>query len=96
MLLYNKGEYTRKQIMIKNRVADLTIDEFRAMMREEFHTLIRQTVHEVLEEFMSDEEPDEGLEFKPEIAERLSKFISERPDGESVDDILKELGIHER
>jgi hypothetical protein len=81
--------------MIPNRVADLTIDEFRAMMREELHSLIRQTVRETLQEIISEDDADDWLEFRPEIAERLSKFISEQPTGEGVDDILKELGIHE-
>ncbi len=72
--------------MIKNRVADLTIDEFRAMMREEFRMLIRQTVRETLQEVIGKGDSDEGSEFKPEIAERLRRFMSKQPVGEPLKD----------
>jgi len=81
--------------MMVNRVADLTIDEFREMMREEMQTLIRQTVREVLEEVMSDEDSDEGLEFKPEIAERLQTYLAEKPKGRPAQEVMKDLGLLE-
>jgi hypothetical protein len=73
--------------MTASRVADLTIEEFRAVVREEMRGLIRETVQQVLE----DADLDAELEFKPEIARRLRKFLDEEPEGEPIDDLLNEL-----
>jgi hypothetical protein len=81
--------------MITNRVGDLTVDELRAMLREEMRALIRETVQEVLEEVISSDDPDTGLEFKPEIAEQLQEYLSDRPRGRSAQDVMKDLGLLE-
>ncbi len=65
------------------RVADLTVDELRA--------LIRETVREVLSEL--DDEQD--LEFTPEFAERLRAYIQEKPQGRPLDEVARELGFDE-
>jgi len=77
------------------KLSELTVGEFRALIRAEIHDLAREAVYEVWEEIKSGVDPDEGLEFKPEVAERLRKFMEEQPDGEPIDDILSELGMQE-
>jgi hypothetical protein len=69
--------------MAANRVADLTIEEFRA--------LIRETVEEVLVDLMEDYDPDEGLEFRPEVADYLRTALKERKRGTPLRDVIKEL-----
>lgn len=58
------------------------------------YALIRETVHEVLEEIVEDESADDNLKFRPDVAEQLHAFLREQPDGEPVDDILSELGLN--
>ena len=71
--------------MAAERVADLTVDEFKA--------LIRQTVYEVLDEFYEDDDPDAGLEFKPEVAAYLREaMIAKRP-GIPAEEVARRLGI---
>lgn len=83
--------------MAGNRVTDLTMDELRKelclLMREEMRVLVRETVHEVLEELTEDDDADDKLKFRPEVAEQLRTFLREQPDGEAVEDILSELGL---
>jgi hypothetical protein len=72
--------------MIHSKVSDLTIDEFRA--------LIRQTVREVLTEMASD--PDEGLELQEEIEQVLNRSMKSVRDGGvtySAEDVAKRLGL---
>ncbi len=71
--------------MNSNRVADMTIDELRA--------LIRETVRDVIEE-MTDDDPDVGLEFKPEVAERLQIALQEKRRGTPLADVIHELGLN--
>ena len=47
------------------KVADLTIDEFRA--------LVREIVAEVVEELI---DPDEGLEVRPEFIEEMERRLA--------------------
>lgn len=72
--------------MAAERVADLTIDEFKA--------LIRQTIYEVLEEFYEDDDdPNAGLELKPEVAAYLREaMIADRP-GIPAEEVARRLGI---
>ncbi len=69
--------------MAANRVADLTIDEFRA--------LIRETVEEVMADLMDDYDPDEDLKFRPEVAEYLRNALKERKRGTPLKDVIEEL-----
>lgn len=78
--------------MASNRVADLTVDELRMLMREEMRGLIRETVQEVLDE-MSEEDPDAGLKFRPEIEAELEEYMREKPKGRPAHEIMKELGL---
>ena len=72
--------------MLTNRVSDLTIDEFRA--------LIREIVQQTLVEMMSD--PDDGLELQEGIEKSLRQSIKAIRDGGTtyeVEDAAKKLGL---
>jgi hypothetical protein len=71
-----------------DRVADMTKDELRS--------LIRETFEELLWEYEQEFDPDEGLEFKPEIAKRLRAALQQRPRrGTPADEVKRELGLEE-
>jgi hypothetical protein len=73
--------------MAENTIQDMTRSELRA--------LIREVLIEVLEEVGGQpSDPDEGLAFRPEIAERLRVFLRDKPQGEPVEDIARELGLN--
>jgi hypothetical protein len=78
----------------EKRLADLTVGEFDALM-----DLMMQKMLEKIEELFFDLEqqlpdPDEGLEFKPEVAERLRAFLKEEnPRGTPLEDVVRELGL---
>lgn len=81
-------------MMSANRVGDLTLDELRQLLREEFRSLIREAIDEAMEVTVDDDDFDDNTNFKPEVAEQLRRFLREQPDGEPVDDILDELGLN--
>jgi hypothetical protein len=58
------------------------------------HALVGEVVREVLAELSDDTDPDAGLEFKPEVAEYLRRFLGERPEGISVENVIRELGLN--
>ena len=73
--------------MTVSTIADLTIPEFKNLMRETFN--------EILIELYQD--PDEGLELREEFAERLSETIRKLNAGElktfSGEEVAQELGL---
>jgi hypothetical protein len=76
------------------RVAALTVEELRELIREEIQDLVREAVREALAEFSDEcDDPDAGLSLKPEVAERLQAYLRERPQGRPLDDIARELGL---
>jgi hypothetical protein len=64
------------------KVADLTVDEFRA--------LIRQAVHEELENVLAD--PDKGLELTDEIQARLRSSL-DSSDRIPFDEVKRRLDL---
>jgi hypothetical protein len=68
-----------------DRVADLTVDEFKQ--------LIRETVIEVFTELT--DEDDEELEFQPAILDRLRTYLRDKPSSRPLDDVARELGLDE-
>ena len=64
------------------RVADLTIEELRA--------LIKEAVQEELRELWSD--PDKGLELRPELEERLQSSLASK-ERISFDEVQKKLHL---
>ncbi len=72
--------------MTPARVADLTIDEFRDLMR--------QVVSETISEMIDD--PDAGLELRDEIKVALKRSIAATEDGEEtvpVEVVAARLGL---
>jgi hypothetical protein len=62
----------------------ISIDELKALI----HEAVRDALLEMLGEDMTSE-PN----FAPEIAERLRKYQSQKPDGIPIDDVINELGL---
>ena len=73
--------------MTEMKIADLTLAEFRA--------LIREAVTESLADLFAD--PDEGLELREEFEMELKRSVERRIAGhqetESLQDVLVELGL---
>jgi len=72
--------------MLANKVSDLTVDEFR--------DLIRETVKQTLAELLFD--PDEGLELRADVEKVLlqsMKAVREGGETYSAEDTAKELGL---
>ena len=58
--------------------------QIKELSTEQFHKLIRETVAEVLEEYI---DPDQGKTLKPEVVERLSKQTETIPAVEAIQQI---------
>ena len=72
--------------MLGNKVSDLTVDEFRSLVRE----IVRETLNEMLSD------PDEGLELQDglEAALRHSiRAVNEGVQTYDANDAAKKLGI---
>jgi hypothetical protein len=72
--------------MAYSNVADLTIDEFKDLIRE----IVTQTLLEIFGD------PDEGLELQEEIKERLQRSLAKtQTNGETrpVQDVANKLGL---
>ncbi|MBW4421342.1 MAG: hypothetical protein KME13_19275 [Myxacorys californica WJT36-NPBG1] len=68
------------------QVKDLTTDELKA--------LIRETVTEILEEFLED--PDEGKEIRPEVKQQLRESRQRRANGGRAipaEEVAKRFGL---
>jgi hypothetical protein len=65
------------------KVADLTPEELR--------TLVRESVAEALEELLGD--PDEGLELKEEVKERLRRSLDQAEPSLAAEEVAKRLGL---
>jgi len=76
----------------KTKLGDLTVSDLKTIVREVVEQIV-QRENFILEQSLPDR--DEGLEFKPELAERLKRFKEQQPDGEPIDDIMRELGLGE-
>ena len=63
------------------------------MSRQELRAMIREVLIEVLSEFSDLADPDEGLNFRPEIADRLRAFQRDKPGGQSAADVARELSL---
>ena len=69
--------------MAAQTVAELTIDEFRA--------LIRETVTEVVAELLDD--PDEGLEFREEFVAEMERRLAGERKTIPAADVYRRLGL---
>ncbi len=77
----------------EKRIADLTVGEFEALMDR-----MMQRMFEKIEDLIFDLEqqlpdPDEGLEFKPAVAERLREALHAPERGIPIEDVVRELGL---
>ncbi len=65
------------------------------LSKEELKSLIRETIEEVLFELFGD--PDEGLELRPEVRERLKRSLERVQRGErglSAEEAAKKAGLN--
>ncbi|MFO7773069.1 MAG: hypothetical protein R6V59_03910 [Dehalococcoidia bacterium] len=68
------------------KVKELTVEQFK--------TLIQEAIEEKLEEVLGD--PDEGLELREEVKERLRSSLAAREAGERgipMDQVAREVGL---
>jgi hypothetical protein len=73
--------------MLGTKISDLTVDEFRALVRD----VVRQTLDEMLND------PDEGLSLRDGLEEALQRSIKAVNEGGqtyNADDAAKRLGIN--
>lgn len=80
----------KTQIRDNTKLAELTVGEFKTIVREIVQDIVKQAMFE-LEQYLPN--PDEGKPLKPEVAEELRRYLQERPDGRPVEDVMKELGL---
>jgi ribosomal protein L29 len=72
------------------KVADLTVDE----LKELLHETIRELVEEVVEEKLGAlDDPDEGLELQPEVADSLRHYLKSERRGDDADEVFRQLGL---
>jgi hypothetical protein len=72
--------------MLGNKISDLTVDEFRNLVRD----IVRETINEMLTD------PDEGLALQDGLEEALRHSIKAVNEGEPTYDageVAKKLGI---
>ena len=76
--------------MTQNTIVQMTQDEFKEMLE----SVVEETVERKLIEILGD--PDEGLEIRSEVRERLLRQRSEIAHGERgrpLEDVVRELGL---
>ncbi|MCB0191494.1 MAG: hypothetical protein KDJ65_06075 [Anaerolineae bacterium] len=69
--------------MSYSNVADLTVDEFK--------NLIKEVVTQTLLELLGD--PDEGLDLREEIKERLHRSLATNGETRSAQEVAAKLGL---
>jgi hypothetical protein len=80
----------KTKITDETRIIDITIGDLKALIRKIVEEVVNEAMFE-LEQQLPD--PDEGLEFKPEIAEYLSKPCEARGPYISMEELTEELGL---
>ena len=76
--------------MMENTIVQMTQDEFKEMLE----SVVEETVERKLLEILGD--PDEGLEIRSKVRERLSRQRQEVMGGErgrAFQDVVRELGL---
>jgi hypothetical protein len=84
--LWADSQSDEEQVIMK-RVSDLTV--------EQLTDLIRFAVDQALEDYFGD--PDEGLELRPEVIERLKESQKRLRRGEKgipLEEVAKQMGIN--
>jgi hypothetical protein len=76
--------------MTENTIVQMTQDEFKEMLE----SVVEETVERKLIEILGD--PDEGLEIRSEVRERLlrqRKEVARGERGRPLEDVVRELGL---
>jgi hypothetical protein len=63
------------------KVADLTVDELKAIIRD------------IVDEALMDYDPDYGLELRPDFEARLMASLASADEGAPLDEVVKKLGL---
>ena len=70
-----------------------TAIDSKSVTRDELKSIVRELMREVLWEMeQQSPDPDEGLEFKAEIAEYLRQTLKDKPRGAPLADVKRRLG----
>lgn len=72
--------------MSANRVADLSIEEFKALIRE----TVREALHELEQERDTVDAEDR---IRPAVVDQLQAYLKERPKGRPAADVHRDLGL---
>jgi hypothetical protein len=61
--------------------------------RSELKSLVRELLHEIIQEEQEIHDPEEGLPLKPELVDYLKTALKERRRGTPLEEVRRELGI---
>ena len=75
----------------ETRLADLTVGEFKTLIRTMLEDVVQQAIFQ-LEQQLPD--PDEGMEIQPELAARLQESLALNGDLLSVEDVKRGLKLN--
>ncbi len=75
------------------RIADLTVDEFQALMRETMQEVIDQVQEMIWELEQELPDPDEKRKLRPKVAAQLRQASDQNPAGSSLDEVKRSLGL---
>ncbi len=73
-----------------SKVADLTVDELREVLRATIRDLIEEIVVEKLETLL---DPDDGLELEPDVADSLREYLRSNRRGDPAEEVWHSLGL---
>jgi hypothetical protein len=76
----------------QTRLTEMTVGEFKALVRAIVETVVQEAVFE-LEQQLPD--PDEGLTVRPEVGERLQQSLMKNGELASIEDVRRELKLNE-
>ena len=74
------------------KLADLTLGEFKAVIRGIVEDVVQQAVFELEQELP---DPDIGKDLRPEFAEKLRQAVHDEEPLITLDEIEKDLGLNE-
>jgi hypothetical protein len=85
----------KQRVTDATKLGELTVGEFKQLIKHEMDNALYSLLWE-LEAYLPD--PDEGMELKPEVAQRLREFIDHKVTGKplkTLEEAKTELGIDE-
>jgi hypothetical protein len=75
---------------MSDKVADLTIDELREILRMTIRDLVEEVVEERVETLL---DPDADLDLQPEVLDSLRNYLQSERRGDPADDVWRALGL---